>query len=73
MKKIPTAKHLTDQEYQLLLQVYANHNRSMGLKERVKYSASEIVKVKRNIKEKCLEVYYSDGNWWHYSLNGTWY
>ena len=73
MKKIPAAKHLTDQEYQLLMVVYANHNRSMGLKERVKYAASEIVKVKRNIKEKCFEVYYSDGNWWHYSVNGTWY
>jgi hypothetical protein len=73
VKKIPVAKHLSDQEYLLLMTVYANHNRSMGLKERISYSASNIVKVKRNLKEKCLEVYYSNGNWWHYSFNGTWY
>jgi hypothetical protein len=73
VKKLPVAKHLSDQEYQLLMQVYANHNRSIGLKERVKYSASEIVKVERNAKEKCLEVHYSNGNWWHYGADGKWW
>lgn len=73
MKKILAAKHLSDEEYQLLLQVYANHNRSMGMKERVKYNLSDVVKVKRNLKEKCIEVYYSNGEWWHYSVNGTWH
>jgi len=72
MCKLPVAKHLTDGEYKLLLNVYASHNRSMGLEERKKYTLSNIVKVKRNAKEKCLEVYYSNGDWFHYFTNGTW-
>ena len=73
MKTLPAGKHLNDEEYNLLLSVYANHNRSMGRDERIKYSLSHVVKVVRNVKEKCLEVHYSDGNWWHYSVNGSWY
>lgn len=72
MKKLPVAAHLSDAEYKLLLQVYANHNCSMGLKEREQHSLSYIVKVVRNTNEKCLEVHYQNGNWWKYYANGTW-
>ncbi|SET76653.1 hypothetical protein SAMN05216389_12617 [Oceanobacillus limi] len=72
-KKLPVAKHLSDAEYRLLLQVYADHNRSMGMEKRKNYTLSNIVKVKRNVKEKCLEVYYENGDWWHYAANGSWY
>jgi len=72
-KKLPVAAHLNDKEYSLLMNVYANHNRSMGLEERKKYTLSHIVKVARNVKEKCLEVHYENGDWWHYSVNGSWY
>lgn len=72
-KKFPAAKHLTDGEYQLLLKVYAAHNRSMGLGERKNYTLNNIVKIVRNVKKQCLEVHYDNGNWWHYSVNGTWY
>lgn len=73
MKKIPVAEHLTDSEYNLLMKVYADQNRSMGLEERKNYTLSDIVKVERNVKENCINVYYKDGNWWHYSTNGKWY
>lgn len=73
MKKLPVASHLTDQEYSLFLKVYANHNSSMGLEKRKKYTLSDVVKVARNPQEKCLEVHYKNGDWWHYSANGTWY
>lgn len=72
MNKFPVAKHLSDGEYKLLLKVYASHNRSMGLDERKHYTLSDMVKVKRNLNEKCLEVYYSNGTWFHYFPNGTW-
>ena len=72
-KKLPVAKHLNDREYHLLMTVYANHNRSMGLEERKKYMLSHIVKVVRNVKEKCLEVHYESGDWWRYSVDGSWY
>jgi hypothetical protein len=73
VKKIPVAKHLNDKEYVLLLKVYADHNGSMGLEKRKNYTLSHIVKVERNLEEKCLDVYYKNGDWWHYSVNGTWY
>lgn len=73
MRKILVAKHLTDDEYKLLLRVYAKHNSSMGLKERETHSLSHIVKVVRNTKEKCLNVHYSNGDWWHYTTAGNWY
>jgi hypothetical protein len=73
MKKMPVASHLTDEEYLMLMQVYANHNRSMGLKERVKYSLSDIVAIEKNHNENCLDVHYSNGNWWHYTKDGNWY
>lgn len=73
MKKLPVVSHLSDAEYKQLLTVYANHNRSMGLEERKKYTLSDIVKVERNAAEKCLNVYYKNGDWWHYSVDGTWY
>ncbi|MFJ5771433.1 hypothetical protein [Psychrobacillus sp. NPDC093180] len=73
MKKLPVAKHLTDGEYKLLLSVYAKHNSSMGLEKRKDYTASDIVKVERNAKEQCLHVHYKNGDWWHYSNDGTWY
>lgn len=73
MKKLPVAAHLSDGDYKYLLQVYANHNRSMGLDDRKQYTLSDIVKVVRNPKEKCLEVHYQNGNWWNYSANGLWW
>lgn len=73
MSKLPVAKRLSDAEYQMLLAIYSKHNSSMGLSERKKYTLSDIVKVKRNKAKGCLEVHYSNGDWWHYSANGSWY
>ena len=70
MNKIKPASHLNDQEYQKLMQIYADHNRSMGLNERNNYAASNIVKVER--KEQCFEVHYDNGEWFKYYDNGTW-
>ncbi|MEC1723916.1 hypothetical protein P9E34_04040 [Schinkia azotoformans] len=72
MKKFPAAKHLSDDEYRLLMNVYASHNRAMGLEKRKDYTLSNIVKVKSNMKERCLEVYYKNGDWFHYFADGTW-
>jgi hypothetical protein len=71
MKKLPVAQHLTDHEYKMLLEVYAKHNSSMGLEERKNYTLSDIVKVERG--NRCLKVYYKNGDWWHYSMEGKWY
>ena len=73
MRRIPVAQHLNDKEYKLLLNVYQRHNRSIGLEERKNYTFSHIVKVERNLKENCFNVYYENGDWWRYTTNGTWY
>lgn len=71
--KIDVAKHLTDKEYKVFLEVYAKHNSSMGLSEREKYTLSHVVKVERCNKGKCLRVHYDNGDWWYYTPDGTWY
>ncbi len=71
-QKLPVAKHLTDQEYAILLNTYAAHNRSMGIEKRKNYTLSDIVKVERNVKENCLHVHYKNGDWWHYRPGGKW-
>lgn len=68
-KKIPVAEHLDHTEYNVLVQVYANHNSSMSLKERENYSLSHIVKVEK-IKEGIVLVCYEDGRAWYYTLHG---
>lgn len=73
IKKIPVAAHLTDTTYKIFLNVYAKHNSSMELKERPKYTLSNIVKVNANVEENCLNVHYADGEWWHYTVDGKWY
>lgn len=71
-KRPSVAKHLNEREYNLLLTTYANHNSSIGLKERAAYNFDHIIKVARNPEEKCLEVYYSNGEWFKYYADGTW-
>lgn len=73
MSRLPAAEHLNDKEYRTLMRTYANHNSSMGLSERVKYSASDIVKVEVNKQENCLNVHYNNGDWWKYTHDGRWY
>lgn len=73
MKKLPVADHLTESEYRIFLQVYAEHNRAMGLEKRKNFTLSDVVKVESNPEESCVNVHYKNGDWWHYSKDGTWY
>ena len=47
----------------------------MGTEKRKNYTAEQIEKVIWNDEEQCLNVYYKNGNWWHYSNqnDGVWY
>lgn len=73
VEKNPYFRHLSDIEKKVLFETYAKHNSSVGLEERKNYTLSDIVKVERSIKENCLNVYYKNGDWWHYTANMTWY
>jgi len=70
--KLAVAKHLSDSEYKLLLQVNSEHIRSMGFNERKNYTLLDLVKVERNFSDKCLNVYYENGEWFKYHTDGTW-
>ncbi|AJD91572.1 hypothetical protein JMA_22550 [Jeotgalibacillus malaysiensis] len=72
-REISAARHLTDNAYSVLEAVHTKHIKSMGEAERSKYGMENIVKVKFNKKENCLNVHFDDGNWWHYCPDGTWY
>lgn len=72
-KKLAAAKHLNDTEYRLLLETHARHNSTMGLETQKNYTLSDIVKVERNKEEKCLNVHYRNGDWWHYMPDRTWW
>jgi len=72
-RKLPVAKHLTNNEYKLLLQVYADHNSSMSFEKRKHYTLSHITKIARKPERNCLEVYYQNGDFFDYCADGSWY
>ena len=71
-KKISVAAHLNDADYKMLLETYADHNRSMAMERRGNFTLSHIVKVEKNEKTNCLDVHYESGDWWHYK-DHQWY
>lgn len=73
MTRPEVCRHLSTYEYRVLLQVYADHNISMRLEERKKYTFSDIVKVERDVSSDALKVYYRNGDWWYYTFDGHWY
>ncbi|PWU68293.1 hypothetical protein [Gracilibacillus dipsosauri] len=70
--KLEVATHLTDDEHRILLNVYHKHMNAMGEEERKQYALGNIKKVKGNVQEQCLEVYFKNGEWFKYFANGTW-
>ncbi|OLN21627.1 hypothetical protein BTO30_14200 [Domibacillus antri] len=73
MNPIKGYEKLSDPQRKILLMVHRKHLSVMGSSEREKRSLGHIKKVKWNAQEQCVEVYYTDGEWWHYSAKGTWY
>ncbi|MDY7044069.1 hypothetical protein RVS70_07595 [Virgibacillus sp. M23] len=71
-EKIPAAKHLQEHELKMLKNTHEAHNQAMGTEERKHYSLDNIKKVKRNFPERCFEVYFRNGEWFKYYINGTW-
>jgi len=44
----------------------------MGMEARKNFTLSDITKVVVNVKGRCLNVHYKNGDWWHYTTNRTW-
>lgn len=72
-ERLPVLKKLSDFEYDCFMNTYRAHMRTMGNESRENYTIDQIQKIKRNFNENCFEVYFKNGDWWHYTLNGSWY
>lgn len=66
-------KDLNDFEWNRFITTYQCHMRALGISKRDKYGLDQIKRIERNIEESCFEVYYKNGDWWHYTLDGNWY
>lgn len=66
---------LTPEQYNLFIRTHTKHLAAFweGSTEREKRTLEHVKNVKWDRKEGCLKVYFEDGEWWHYTLNGTWY
>ncbi|SFL39602.1 hypothetical protein SAMN04487943_101339 [Gracilibacillus orientalis] len=71
MTGIPTALHLTESELKMFMNTYKQHMSAIGTEECDQYAIRNITKVKRNIPERCFEVYFKNGEWFKYYTNGT--
>lgn len=52
---------------------YHKHIAAMGEEMRRDYTVKKIKEVKYDKENKTMNVYYKNGMWWHYTVNGTWY
>ncbi len=61
---------MTDKQKAIFEAVQQKHLASMGETERSKYV---LERAERDEEEQVFKVYYTNGDWWHYTLEGTWY
>lgn len=52
--------------------VHARHLAAMGDEKRKNYTRENVKRIKANNKERCLEVYFANGEYFKYFANGTW-
>ena len=55
---------------EVLLKVHQRHTATMGMSEKEKHSLNNIKKV--TVHDDHIKVYYQH-EWYHYTVNGTWY
>lgn len=71
MARLPLAQRLSDEEYQTLITVYANHNSSLPFEERDRFSMSHMASVV-SIGDGSVDVMYETGERYPYFTDGTW-
>lgn len=65
-------KNISEEEQKIVKETNRLHCNSLGEKDREVYSFENIVKVKRNAAERCLDVHFANGEWYHYG-RGVWF
>lgn len=56
----------------LFAKVHSKHLRSMSMNERKKYELPHIKRLVQNNKERCVEVFYKNGERFNYYEDLTW-
>lgn len=64
---------LSDFERGVLITTHNRHLSSMGTDQAKNHQLKNIVKISRNFKDNCFNVYYDNGDWYHYTLSNDWY
>ncbi|WP_338709212.1 hypothetical protein [Paenibacillus amylolyticus] len=72
-ENVPGYSLLTEEQKQLLKETNRRHQRAWeSEKKKAEHSVEQMKKVEWDRQEKCLKVYY-EKDWYHYSLDGSWY
>lgn len=71
--KIRVAKHLTDSEYKVFLEVHAKHNISLPFEERKIYSLPHVLEVAKTQQDNGLIIYYRNSEQFCYTYRGSWF
>ncbi|KAB8126935.1 hypothetical protein F9U64_19145 [Gracilibacillus oryzae] len=61
-----------DSAQKLFNRVHTKHLAAMGNDMRKEYGLDQVKRVKQNNLEKCVEVYFKNGEMFKYYTNGTW-
>ncbi|WP_312754050.1 hypothetical protein [Rummeliibacillus suwonensis] len=64
---------LVEYEVEMLEKLNAKHQKMCGTKERQQYALKNVVKVERDFQKQCFNVYFQNGEWFHYCLDGEVY
>lgn len=59
------------EQMELFKRVYTKHISYMGMEKRKQLGNVE--NVVWDTEEKCLKVYFENGDWWHYTTSEEWY
>ncbi len=70
MEHIKGYEKLPEQLQQFFKEVHKAHLSSRGVEMRKQHTEEHIKEVKWDNVEKCLKVYYDNGEWYHYSNTG---
>lgn len=66
---------LTSNQYELFLRTHKKHLAAFweGSAEKEKRTLDKVKRVIWDKKDRCLKVYFLDGEWWHYTVDEKWY
>lgn len=73
MEQVKGYSKLPEELKKLFKKTHQAHLATMSSEMRNKHTEEHIERVKYDRIEKCLKVYYDNGEWYHYSLAGEWY